>query len=525
MVGHKKVFLRKTVGFLFFVMLHLAGGVHESAAIQTTLERSAYTRPSSSSGISAFLSMLSDRHPSAEKVTIAVSALGNPVEALLVSSDRDWIRGGKGGEDKLTVMLVGSQHGKETSGAEALLLVARDILEGNRLSHIEDMHFLFIPNANPDGRNLKRRRNGNGVNLNRNYTILSEPESRGILNALHRWKPHVVLDVHESAALKKKSLGAQGYLTEFEAQFEAANNPNVNRDIRHYSFMELLPEILRQVNARGLAAQRYIKEIGSIHEPVAHGSLSLELLRNRAGIMGAFSFLLENRFDPSTGTYPTPRNIRARVSKQYLSIKTFLECSGARRYEIMTLSRNARWGWKNPKDNEPLYLSFGYFADPNALEIKLPLRRIDSGRPTRRTFRYLGAVESGTPLALSHSYVINGHQRLMQDILTRHHIRYRRLERITEAVVPRRRVNDRGSAMGRLGKGRLEYSFQERTTDYLCRPGDLLVDLNQPAQRLIPLLLEFRSDDNIFSNDDYIYLVENQKDFLVLPIRRLTQNE
>lgn len=243
-------------------------------------------------------------------MTIATSALGRPVDALLVSSEMHRFKAGRASPDKITLMLVGSQHGTEPSGAEALLLAAREIVEGSLHSYVEDMNFVLIPNGNPDGRDLHRRVNGHGVNLSTNFTILSEPESRGIMEALYTWKPEVVLDVHESAALKKKSLAKQGYLIDFEAQFEGANNPNVDCGIRTFSFDRLLPDLIARVNAHGLHAQRYIGEITDITQPITHGGLSLRNLRNVAGMMGSFSFLLENKLDPSTGTYPTARNIR-----------------------------------------------------------------------------------------------------------------------------------------------------------------------------------------------------------------------
>ena len=49
------------------------------------------------------------------------------------------------------------------------------------------------------------------------------------------FKPHVVLDIHESAILKKKSLGAEGWLTDFEAQFQCANHPNVNNALQTFT--------------------------------------------------------------------------------------------------------------------------------------------------------------------------------------------------------------------------------------------------------------------------------------------------
>jgi len=511
MATSKKIICALSIFILLF------GVLYSSALRLTPLENSGYMRLSSSSEISAFLSLLAHHYPSAEKVSIAESELGNPVDALLVSSNLSLFKNRMRDDDKLTVLFLGSQHGSEPSGAEALLRVATDILKGTLGPYLDEMNFIFIPNGNPDGRNLKSRKNAHNIDINRNYMILTESESRGIIDALNRWSPDVVLDVHEAPALKKKSLARQGYLMDFEAQFEAANNPNVDQDIRSYSFRRILPQLIERVQAKGLPAQRYIKSIHSIHRPVTNGGLSLEILRNMAGMMGAFSFLLENRRDPSTGAYPTPLNIHARVSKQYLCITTFLESIRPHRDAISAISRKARMKWKNPHNKAPLYLASRYVTDPSNPKMTLPLRRIDTGESIKHTFRYHGDVEARLPLTtLPAAYIVTSHQKFIQDILARHHVKYRRAKKSSTFVAHVKRIKRRIFEKINARQSQTRYVFKERKMDYQLRRGDLVVDLNQPAKRLIPLFLELQSAGSIFNNDRYTNLVQDQKDFFVL---------
>ncbi len=102
-------------------------------------------------------------------------------------------------------------------------------------------------------------------------------ETKGILDALHTWKPEVVLDVHESAVLKKKSLGSQGHLTDFEAQFESANNPNVDGQIRAFSFNHLLPAL-------------FSLRTGSIHDQaiIRHREISAHVWQSSIFAYGHF---------------------------------------------------------------------------------------------------------------------------------------------------------------------------------------------------------------------------------------------
>jgi hypothetical protein len=506
---------RKIAALIVAFLLVASCSVGRQGPLLTRLEESGYAHLTSCAEITMFLTELSNRNPTAEKVTIAKSALGNPVEALLISSEIDRFKSVYCSNDKVTAMLIGSQHGMEPSGAEALLLISRDIVEGKLTAWLEDMNFIIIPNGNPDGRNSKRRVNGNGVNLSTNYTILSETETRGILDALHKWKPEVVLDVHESAVLKKKSLGRQGYLTDFEAQFEAANNPNVDRRIRAFSFNHLLPELVELVNSAGLPAQRYIGEITSIHQPITHGGLSLRNLRNMAGMMGSFSFLLENRLDPSSGNYPTPRNICARVAKQYLCIWAFLTCCRAHQSEIMKLSRNARMRWIRGEDEELLYLFYAYVADRNRPQITLPLRKRETGDLVNHAFEYRGTVEYHSPLRVPAYYIVTQHQDLIRDFLDRHRIAYGTAEQPVEVVVQIQFTLPRQGRTNGPQEGYNNHVVRERVERYTIKRGDLIVGLDQPARRLIPLLLEAESLSSMFNSQEYGYMVQADNDFFV----------
>lgn len=502
-------------GVFFLVLLTLAGCIFKPALLLTELEKSNFLQLTSSPEISGFLQELSDRNDVAEKVTIGKSALGSPVEALLVSKEINQFTSGHSSHDKMTVMLIGSQHGMEPSGAEALLVLARDIVAGGLRSYLEDMNFIFIPNSNPDGRNSNRRVNGNGVNLSTNFTILSEPESRTIIDTLYTWKPEVVLDVHESAILKKKTLARQGFLIDFEAQFEAANNPNVDSEIRAFSFEQLLPEIIALVKAQGLSAQRYIGEITNIHQTITHGGLSLRNLRNLAGMMGAFSFLLESRLDPSTGRYPTPRNIRERVAKQYLCITSFLQCCRTHRTEIMHICQNARQRWKDQQREGPLYRYVAYVPDENHPQIAIPLRKLETNEPVTLSFRYHGAVEYHSSLSFPEFYLVTAHQELMKDFLERHHINYEVVKQPTVVPVRIKKIMSRRAVIAGPGQSYFDYSISEHNEEYTLQRGDLLVRLDQPARRLIPLFLEPQAISSIFNVPEYSQLVKEGTDFFI----------
>ena len=121
---------------------------------------------------------------------------------------------------RLRVLVVGGIHGDELSSTSvALHWIALAQAEPARA------HWRFVPALNPDGlfSRPSRRVNANGVDLNRNFptpswdkeaavywnqrtrkdprrwpgkTALSEPESKFLVEAMGRFKPHLIVSIH-----------------------------------------------------------------------------------------------------------------------------------------------------------------------------------------------------------------------------------------------------------------------------------------------------------------------------------------
>jgi hypothetical protein len=442
---------------------------------QTPLERQAFQRISSSAEISRFLAALDAGSERARVELLGHSAGGRPIEALHVSSGPA-ARG-------LTILLVGTQHGTEPSGGEALLMAARDLVSGPLRPILDQAELIVVPNANPDGRDRHRRVNGMGINLSTDFVTLSQPESRALNALVMRERPEVVLDVHESAILKKRSLGRQGYVTDFEAQFEIANNPNIAPAIRDLSLSVLLPEIIAAVAARGLPARRYIGEITSIHQPITNGGLSLRNLRNKAGMAGSVSFLVENRLDPPGRDYPSFRNIKGRTTKQLLSIEAFLDTILAHRSAVLAAVRSG--------DRERcVLLEVAYGLDTAHPRITLPLRRRADEVLEARPFADHRAVETGAGVSPARAYAITGHRHRMRTLLERHGLAYRTLARPQAA---------KAQALGSTGPAPEAHI----EADIRVAPLDLWVDLDPRDGPLLTLLLEPRSTTAVFQQPEY----------------------
>ena len=469
-----------------------------SPALATPLEQNEFKRISTSAEISAYLDRVVAATPLARKDVLGSSVRGLPIEALV-------LRAGAAGDERLRILITGSQHGAaEPAGGEALLVLARDLAFGALRPLLDDVEVILLPNANPDGRDLGQRSNAHHVNINTDFVLAREPETRALQAALLRYVPHAVLDSHESAVLKRQSLGREGYLTDFEVQFEIANNPGVPSHLRALSENHLLPALLAAVSADGYTAHRYIGEITSIRQPVTNGGLTLRNFRNSAGVQGILSFLVETRLDSSEGSYPTWRNIAVRNERQLSCLRAFLAVMHERRGALLA-------ALAAPSANEfPLYAA--YHAEPGDTTVEIALRRRATSTLEWLTFRDHRRVEVADVVSLPASYLVTAAQDVLRPILDAQGIEYTRLDAAREFTVQAIRFRAQTDPTARIAV------FDSQLTTLTVPPGTLLVNLDQAQGRRTVLLLDPRSSSSVFRYPEFAALLDEERAHFIYPV-------
>lgn len=481
-------------------------GVVCAALPQTPLERMHYQRISHAAEISADLDALVAASPLARKDVVGRSLEQRPIATLVLSTSTP-----AAGASHPRVMLIASQHGAaEPAGGEAMLGLARQLLEGDLRKLLDDIDVVLLPDANPDGRDSGHRSNAAQVNLNTDYVALSQPESQALVAALARYRPVAVLDVHESAILKRKTLAREGYLIDFDAQFEAANNPGIATALRDYGQHSLLPALLAAARAQGLPAQRYIGEITSIHQSISNGGLSLRNLRNLAAIGGALSFLVETKLDSRDDRWPTYRNIGVRVARSLTCQRVFLTLMHSERARLTQAVAAARVAALT----EPLSLRAVYAEDGAHPQVANPLRRLSDRQIEMRSFPDHRRVAVSDVIAMPAAYVISQPSDALRTVLERHGIHYERPSQGLELPVVAERFAPPASANG---AARLLSSTDKIIT---TAPGALLIDLVQSRGRLVPLLLDPRSTSSLFRLPQFAAQLDAEGDLGVYRVHK-----
>ena len=456
-----------------------------AALPETPLVQAHYTRISSAAEISAHLDALVAASPLARKEILGASVEQRPLEALVLASQTHRAHA----TPRPVLMLIGSQHGAaEPAGGEAMLSLAHALIAGDLRAVLDDLDVVLLPDANPDGRDHGRRSNARHVNLNTDFVLLSQPESQALVVALDRFRPLAVLDVHESAVLKRKTLAREGYLTDFDAQFEAANNPAMPHALREYGLETLLPALIAAVSAGGLPAQRYMGEITSLDQPITNGGPTLRNFRNLAGLHGAASFLVETKLDSRADAFASYRNIEVRVARSLACQRAFVELMQARREPLLAQVVAARVA----AQKEALTLHAAYVADPDHPRVEVVLRRLATRAQERLSFADHRRLVGSDSIAMPATYVVPQPSDQLRALLEHHGIHYERQSLALELPV----MADSFSApQGATGRVELQSSSARFLT---TEAGALIVDLVQPRGRLVPLLLDPRSISSVF---------------------------
>ena len=128
-----------------------------------------------------FLRALPNKLPTS---VVGYSVLNQPIYAHII---------GKGPKK---VLLWSQMHGNETTTTRALFDLFMYLFTVKASSILERLTLMIIPQLNPDGANDYSRLNNNGVDLNRDAKVLSQPESIALKFAFDSFSPNFCFNLH-----------------------------------------------------------------------------------------------------------------------------------------------------------------------------------------------------------------------------------------------------------------------------------------------------------------------------------------
>jgi hypothetical protein len=272
--------------------------------------------------------------PSARLIEAGRSQGGVAIEALLLGLPPEPPAAGARAEPRPVVMFVGQQHGDEPAGAEALLVVAQQLISGPLQPVLRQVDVLILPRANPDGALRNQRLSRSGIDLNRDHLLLRTPEARAVARLVRDHRPMVLADLHEYTAVgdwperfgvvRKHDVLLQYAMTANAAEF-------VTRAAEEWFRKPLLAAFAREQ----LSVDWYHTSASDAPDkPVAMGSVRPDNARNTAGLRHAVGLLIESR-GAGLGRVHLQRRVHAHV----VAAASVLQSAAQRAADLQKLRR------------------------------------------------------------------------------------------------------------------------------------------------------------------------------------------
>jgi hypothetical protein len=226
---------------------------------------------------------------------IGQSQRGEALEALVLTSAAGIDAAALQASGRPTVLLIGQQHGDEPAGTEALLVVARELVQGLLRPTLERVNVIIVPRANPDGAAAGQRVTASGVDMNRDHLLLNTPEAQALARLTRDYRPTVVVDAHEYTVVGR-FLQKFDAIQKYDALVQYATTANIPEFLTKAAEEWYRRPLLTALKAQGLSAEWYYTTSTDLADKkISMGGTQPDTGRNVNGLKNTVSLLLETR--------------------------------------------------------------------------------------------------------------------------------------------------------------------------------------------------------------------------------------
>lgn len=305
------------------LLLLAAGAPARAQGPLTGPEASGWERHTTHSEMMAFLQELRLVSPEIRLGTYGVSREGRELPYAILS--RPLVSGPAEAAllGRPIVLLAANVHGGERALRESLLLLTRALATPgtpeNRL--LDDIIVIVAPQLNPDGfHTAERGVRGNawGVDLNRDYIKLGQPETRAFVRLLHEWRPHVLVDGHSGGALP------------YNVLYQCPSHASADLRLTRLCDDEIFPWIDRSLAAAGYRSWYYAAGTATRWQT---GGFQARIGRNYSGLANVIGILFES---------PVRQSMRTAVESGTIAYRAVLEYARRDAARVMDMVARAR---------------------------------------------------------------------------------------------------------------------------------------------------------------------------------------
>lgn len=178
-----------------------------------TPEKTEFAKTSTYADVMFFLKSIEEKSRFVHLTSMGKSPEGKDIPVAILSNPTVKTPEEARQSGKLIVYIQGNIHAGEVEGKEAIMLLMRDILLGDKSHLLENQIILFAPIYNTDSNDKMEqgirssqedsppetglRQNSQGLDLNRDGIKLEAAETQNLFrNIINRWDPQVFVDLH-----------------------------------------------------------------------------------------------------------------------------------------------------------------------------------------------------------------------------------------------------------------------------------------------------------------------------------------
>jgi hypothetical protein len=281
-------------------------GTGPGASMRTQFEQTNGAQYTSDVNEYAYTAALDAASERVRVVELGRTVLGRPINMMIFGYPEP-LPSAQRISDTPSVLIECHVHGNEPSMRESCLIFARELAFTDDPDLIDIMSratIMIVPTLNGDGRAANTRGNSTGQDLNRDHSLLREPETKAFAAMLRDYTPEVAVDGHNGDSEDLPVLGPR-HLNVYEALY---------REVKEH---------LIESRLYGSAAL-----FGWWAGPYSNGGASQEtILRNTFGLKSVVGILSENRggAGPTRPNAMTAENENRKSYGQLWLIKQLLD--------------------------------------------------------------------------------------------------------------------------------------------------------------------------------------------------------
>jgi hypothetical protein len=467
------------------------------------------TTPTWAESIDAFRE-LADAHHGATLTVMGADDNGSPIHLFILHDGNtphpDSLR--KAG--KRILWITNGIHAGEPDGVDASLLLARALLHSDQyMGLLANTSVCIVPVYNVSGaqqRSSHSRANQNGpeeygfranarnLDLNRDFIKADARNTRDLLKALAHWDPDIYFETHVSNGADHQHV--MELLTTHPDRLDPA--------LRDYLDTTLKPGLYAWMEGRGQLMCPYFETVKEFPEQGLEGFLDGPRyssghagLRNRIGILSE-THMLKPFADRVNATFQLMLATLAVLDREGIGLAQARKVAGSH------VARAPSFGFNYSLDTTQVeQLPWkGYRAGYMASAVSgLPRLFYDRSQPTDTVVPWMDRYEPSFIIEKPKAYLIPQAWREVIARLKMDGVPMEVLRERSTFPVEYQRIEDFSTVRSPYEGRYLHYGISTSTEPgtYEARPGDALVPMGHPTDRLVMEILEPRASDSFFA--------------------------